>query len=258
MQDQGHEVLGLRRHPPGNAAGTKWIAADLTDASTLREIPRGVTHALYAPAPQERNPQAYRRIFVDGLSNLLSTLDEQKLEHFVFISSSAVYGADESWVDETTPPRPDGYRGETLLEAERFLAQRLGEKAVVFRLAGLYGPGRTLLLDRLRQGRATVPEATPQWSNRFHIEDAARGCAHLLGLSAPLSCYLGVDDRPMPIAELYDALAAMLGVPAPARISVGQFDVASKRLSNARLKASGFSLQWPDALEGYRALIAQL
>jgi nucleoside-diphosphate-sugar epimerase len=238
----------------GNAAAIDWVAADLTDASTLKELPGGITHVLYAPAPQERSQQAYRRIFVDGLANLLSALDGQPLKRVVFVSSSAVYGPDESWVDETTPARPDGYRGETLLEAEHLLAQKLAELGVAFRLAGLYGPGRTLLLDRLRQGRATVPQA-PQWANRFHIEDAARACVHLLGLSKPLPCYVGVDDRPMPIDELYGALAAMLGVPPPAR-SQAATDVASKRLSNARLKKSGFRLKWPDALEGYRALIS--
>src|SRR3546814_17009194 len=72
--------------------------------------------------------------------------------------------------------------GEILLEAENRLRQSLGHKAVALRLSGLYGPGRTQLLNRLRQAQAPVIQEPPQWTNRMHIEDAARACAHLLML----------------------------------------------------------------------------
>src|SRR3546814_277900 len=149
---QGHEVWALRRHPPGDdAAGLQWLAADLTDAATLLRLPRSISHVLYAVAPGQRSPQAYRSAFLDGCANLLAALDHEVLRRFVFVSSSAVYGASEHWVDEDTPARPQGYNGEILLEAENRLRQSLGHKAVALRLSGLYGTGTTQLLNRLRQ-----------------------------------------------------------------------------------------------------------
>src|SRR3546814_3336601 len=127
--------------------------------------------------------------------------------------------------------------GEILLEAENRLRQSLGHKAVALRLSGLYGPGRTQLLNRLRQAQAPVIQEPPQWTNRMHIEDAARACAHLLMLDEAQPCYMGSDDRPMPMAQLYDALADMLGAPQPARTSAPQTEAAGKRLCNARLRS---------------------
>jgi nucleoside-diphosphate-sugar epimerase len=253
---QGHEAWALRRHPPAqDTSGLKWLTADLADASTLA-LPPGISHVLYALTPGERSPQAYRSVFLEGAANLLAALDHKALRRFVFVSSSAVWGDSQEWVDEDTPAHPQSFNGEILLEAEDRLRQLLGGKAVALRLSGLYGPGRTQLLDRLRRGQAAVPQDGFHWTNRFHIEDAARACAHLLMLDQAQPCYVGSDDRPLPMAQLYDTLADMLGAARPARGIAGTAGAAGKRLSNARLKASGFVLDWPDAIDGYRALIA--
>jgi nucleoside-diphosphate-sugar epimerase len=254
---QGHQVWGLRRHPDGrDDSGIRWLAGDLTRPESLAGLPHGISHILYAPTPDSRREELYRAVFIDGLQNLLAALDPAALQRSVFISSSAVYGNHGSdWVDENTPVEPAGFNGRVLVEAEQWLAGARPD-SVVFRLAGLYGPGRTELLTRLQQGRATVPRQGVHWANRLHIDDAARATVHLLDLSRPAPCYLGADNTPYPIVELYDALAALLKVaPAPhaAHISTG-----SKRLSNARLRASGFEPAWPDAVEGYRALIGAI
>ena len=126
-------------------------------------------------------------------------------------------------------------------------------RSVTLRLAGLYGPGRTQLLERLRAGTVQVPRATPHWANRIHVDDAAAATAHLLALDDPQPCYLGVDDTPLPLDVLYDHLARLLDVPLPAT-GPPPPGVGSKRLSNARLRASGFVPRWPDARVGYAAL----
>src|SRR5690606_14986908 len=99
--------------------------------------------------------------------NLLAQLDGAVLQRFVFVSSSAVYGHHgDAWVTEETHENPVAFNGEILLRAEQGLRQELPH-AVVFRLAGLYGPGRTQLLQRLRSGRASVPASPAPWANRF-------------------------------------------------------------------------------------------
>jgi nucleoside-diphosphate-sugar epimerase len=250
---RGDEVWALRRHPPaGGAGGVRWLAGDLARDGGLAGLPRGVTRLVYLPAPDARDEAAYRAVFADGLRRLWDALDRGTLERALLVSSSAVYGEHGSaWVDEDTPPAPPGFNGAVLLEAERWLAAQPVE-SVVLRLAGLYGPGRLQLAERLRAGRARAPRTVPHWANRIHVDDAAAAVVHLLSLPAPRPLYLGVDDTPLPLAELYDHLAALLGAPRPAD-GPPPAGVGSKRLCNARLRESGFAPRWPDARQGYAA-----
>ncbi|MBT2143367.1 MULTISPECIES: NAD-dependent epimerase/dehydratase family protein [unclassified Rhodanobacter] len=255
LRARGDEVWALRRQPPAHGGhGIHWLRGDLTDPASLCELPVGITRLVYLPAPATRDKAAYRAIFVDGLRHLLDALDRRKLARVLFVSSSAVYGEhDGDWVDEATPTDPPGFNGAVLLEAEQWLAEQ-ALPSTVLRLAGLYGPGRLQLIERLRAGQLRVPRETPHWANRVHVDDAAAAVAHLLQLKSPQPLYLGVDDTPMPLDELYDFLAALIDAPLPAE-GAAPAGVGSKRLRNARLRASGWAPQWPDAREGYAALL---
>ena len=255
LRAHGVEVWALRRQPPARGMhGIHWLRGDLTDPASLRELPAGITRLVYLPAPATRDKAAYRAIFVSGLRHLLDALDRRKLARVLFVSSSAVYGEhDGDWVDEATPTDPPGFNGAVLLEAEQWLAEQ-SLPSTVLRLAGLYGPGRLQLIERLRAGQLRVPRETPHWANRIHVDDAAAAIAHLLQLKSPQPLYLGVDDTPMPLDELYDFLAALIDAPLPAE-GAAPAGVGSKRLRNARLRASGWAPQWPDAREGYAALL---
>jgi nucleoside-diphosphate-sugar epimerase len=251
----GHEVWALRRRPPAvDDSGIRWLHGDLTRCDRLDELPVGVTRLVYAPTPDRRDEAAYRAIFVDGLQHLLDALGRDSLQRVLLVSSSAVYGEHGGdWVDEDTPAAPPGFNGAVLLQAERWLAAQ-APNPVVLRLAGLYGPGRLQLLDRLRTGHARAPRAQRHWANRIHVDDAAAAVVHLLLLPDPLPLYVGVDDTPLPLDVLYDHLCGIIGAPlaadGPPPVGVG-----SKRLRNLRLRGSGFRLRWPDAREGYATLI---
>ena len=252
---QGDEVWALRRRPPPeDVPGLRWLGADLTAPHSLGSLPADITRLVYLPAPDARDKAAYRALFVDGLRHLLEVLDRRALRQVLLVSSSAVYGEhDGDWVDEDTPPAPMGFNGELLLEAEQWLAAQ-AVPSTVLRLAGLYGPGRLQLVERLRAGAQRVPREVPHWANRIHVDDAAAAVVHLLSLRAPQPLYLGVDDTPLPLDELYDFLAQLVDVPLPAE-GPAPAGVGSKRLSNARLRASGWAPQWPDARDGYAALL---
>lgn len=254
---RGDTVFALRRHPPARPSddGITWLAGDLTRDDGLPAMPPGITRLVYLPTPGARTEAAYRAVFVDGLRRAMAALGSSTLRRVLFVSSSAVYGDQAGdWVDEGTPADPPGFNGAVLLEAERWLAAQ-SVQAVVLRLAGLYGPGRLQLVERLRAGQARVPRDRPHWANRIHVDDAAAAVAHLLALPDPQPLYLGVDDTPLPLDVLYDHLAVLAGAPLPPA-GPPPAGIGSKRLRNARLRASGWTPRWPDAREGYAALLA--
>ena len=147
-------------------------------------------------------------MFVDGLKHLVTALADAPLRRVLFVSSSAVYGEHgDAWVDEQTPPAPPGFNGRVLLEAEGWLAAQ-PMPTVVLRLAGIYGPGRMQLVERIRAGEARAPRDPPHWSNRIHADDAAGAIAHLLSLPQAEPVYIGVDDTPLPMHVLYEELAS--------------------------------------------------
>lgn len=252
---RGDDVWGLRRSPPaGDGEGIRWLAGDVTRPGSLAPLPRGITQLIVSLTPGARDEVAYRQVFVDGLRHLVEALRGSALSRVLFVSSSAVYGEHgDAWVDEDTPPDPPGFNGRVLLEAEQWLASQ-SLPSVSLRLAGIYGPGRLQLVDRIRSGQARAPRRVAHWSNRIHADDAAAALVHLLALPEVAPCYVGVDDTPLPMHVLYDALADMLGV-APPIEGPPPIGIGSKRLSNARLRATGFTPAWPDAREGYRALV---
>lgn len=246
----GWTVTGLRRRPERLAAGIRPFAADLSDPTTLSGLDRDWDAVVYTATPGRRDEEAYRQAYLNGLEHLLGRVRTDRL---LFVSSSAVYGQDRGeWVDEDSPTRPQAFNGRVLLEAER-LARSAGGH--VLRFSGIYGPGRDALIRRLRSGPVSCRREPPIWTNRIHADDCAAALAHVLELADPAPVYVASDDRPAPRWEVLNWLAERLHAPAPIAID----DPASgqgKRISAARLKASGFALQYPDFRAGYEALLA--
>jgi nucleoside-diphosphate-sugar epimerase len=249
---QGKRVFALRRGEMPPDPTIRWLRGDLTRPDTLQGLPK-VDAVVFAPTPDARDEAAYRAVFLDGLRHLVEALPEAP-RRTLFVSSTAVYGEHAGdWVDEATPTDPPGFNGRVLVETEQWLASRdLG--GLSLRLAGLYGPGRTQLLDRLREGKVTVPRGRRVFANRIHVDDAAAAIVHLLSLDAPDALYVGVDDTPLPVDELYDYLAGLLGA-APPPDGPSAPGIGNKRMSNAHLRATGFQCRWPDARMGYAALL---
>lgn len=253
---------GLRRQPNLDSThdipSFTWIAADLTQPDTLRDLPKDITHVLYTAAPNARTEADYRAVYREGLERLVLAIAAPSLQRVLFVSSTAVYGAHGAqWIDEDTPTAPKSFNGRVLLETEQWLyKQNTQFETLSLRLSGIYGPGRSYLLERLRTGQATAPMTESHWVNRIHIEDAAAAVVHLMNLPNPKPIYLVTDSTPLPMRVLYDALAKLVGGPTPpagdAPASIG-----SKRLSNARLRDSGFTLKWPDSREGHAALMSE-
>jgi nucleoside-diphosphate-sugar epimerase len=258
---QGHRVVGWRRSPAKLPAGIEGVAADLS-APKLPPVPPDTTAVVLAVAADAPTEEAYRAAYVQGLTNVLDALERDGVtpERVFFVSSTAVYGdAGGGLVDEDTPPAPGGFSGRILVEAEKLLQGRYAgtpTAAVALRLGGIYGPGRTRLIDQVRNRSAIVPE-DPRYTNRIHRDDAAAAIVHLATMPAePAPIYVGVDDDPADLGEVLRFLAAELGLAQPGIGDAGPARGGNKRCSNKLLRSTGFDFTFPSFREGYREILA--
>ncbi len=252
-------VWALRRHPQNDkpTANTQWLTADLTAPSTTLKLPSGLSHVVYCATPDQRDEASYHLTYEVGLQHLVQALQQTGNHNtrFLFVSSTAVYGADQTgWLNETSPTEPSGFNGRVLLRAEQWLLTHW-PKAFVLRLSGIYGPERRTLLGRIAQGQASVPSSEDYWANRIHIRDAARAVIHLLNQTDYSGIYIGTDSTPVPLKTLYRDLAQALNAPEPPSGPASPM-MGKKRLSNQKLLDTGFELQWPDCRLGYADMIA--
>lgn len=240
----GHGVVAIRRNADQVPAPLSGVAADLTrEAPVLPALDLGLL--VIALTARPRTEESYRATYVDGMARALDALESagQLPRRAVLVSSTGVYGQDASGdlLDEDTAPHPSDGPARMLLEAEQVFAERL-PGGTVLRLSGLYGTGEPRLIGLVRRGQIDDPH---RWTNRIHRRDAAGAVVHLLTRhDAPGPLYIGTDDEP-----------ALLGdVAAYVTSATSRTDPASgegKRLSNARLRATGWTPQFPTYREGY-------
>ncbi len=187
-----------------------------------------------------------------------------------YLSTTGVYGdRGGGWVDETSDCTPATERGEWRLAAEReWLAycHETGLPVHIFRLAGIYGPGRGPFA-KLRAGTARRIVKPGQVFSRIHVEDIATVLEASIGRPHPGAIYNVCDDEAAPPEDVIAHAAKLLGLPVP---PLEPFDAAemtpmarsfyaeSKRVSNARIKSElGVELAYPTYREGLAALLAE-
>lgn len=262
LHDAGWQVFGMRRTVSELPEGILPVAGDLHEPACPEQWPQGeLDYLVYSAAATEHDEPGYRRAYVDGLRHVLSWLQSrgQRPKRLLFVSSSGVYAqADGEWIDETSPAQAQSYSGRVIREAEQ-VAWGAEVPATVVRLTGIYGPGREWLLKQVRMGYRVSVEP-PLYGNRIHADDAAGLLAFLLQADwagKPLDdCYIGVDDEPAPLHEVVGWLRQQLGVEHWAQESTVRRS-GSKRCSNARARALGWSPQYPSYREGYGAVLRE-
>ncbi|HGM5582515.1 TPA: SDR family oxidoreductase [Pseudomonas putida] len=257
---RGWQVHGLRRSVGQLPAGVLPVAADLSEPGIPAAWPeRSPDYLVYCVAASQHDEAGYRAAYVEGLRNVLAWLEQkgQRPRRLLFVSSSSVYAQKEGeWIEEGAATEPEGYSGKVMLEAER-VALGSTIPASLVRLTGIYGPGREWLLSQVRQGYR-VAEEPPLYGNRIHAEDAASLLAFLLQADADgvvlQDCYIGVDDDPAPLADVVAWLRQYMGVTEwsdEQRVR----RTGSKRCSNARSRALGWTPQYASYKEGYAAIL---
>jgi nucleoside-diphosphate-sugar epimerase len=257
----GWEVHGLRRNAALLPESFHRIAADLGEPESLAAL-GGIAfdHLVLTGAPGGFEEANYRRVYVDGVRNLLTAVGGEP--SVLMVGSTGVYHQEDgSWVDEDSPTEPRGFSGRALLEGEAVLRDLAGDRASVLRLGGIYGPGRLRLISEVRAG-VGCPREPVRFTNRIHRDDAAGILQFLLERQVAgerlEACYLGVDCEPAPMWEVRHWLAEQLGVSLDDRRPLADARGGHKRCSNRRLLAAEYRFTYPDYRAGYGALLAAL
>ncbi len=188
-----------------------------------------------------------------------------------YLSTTGVYGDHGGrWVFEETPTTPKSPEGERRVAAEAQwagLAERQGFSLAIFRLPGIYGPGRSPF-ERLREGSAERWDKPGQVFSRIHVADLARGVIAAMDRPRPGAIYHLCDDLPAAAEQVTAYAADLLGLDRPrlkpwdaAQLSpmAQRFYAESKRVSNARAKAElGWRPIYPSYREGLAAILTEI
>ncbi len=222
----------------------------------------GISHIVASPPPREEGDPVLR-----SESARLARCAPQ-LEWVAYLSTTGVYGdRGGGWVDEASSLTPSTVRGQRRLDAENAwldLWRAHGAPVHLFRLAGIYGPGRNQLRS-VRTGKARRIVKPGQVFSRIHVEDVAGILEASIARPNPGAAYNVCDDHAAPPQDVVAYAADLLGVQPPPEIAFDDADLSdmarsfyaeSKRVSNARIKDElGYALLYPDYHEGLKALL---
>lgn len=251
----GWEVLAFGREDSARRLAVKPYpvrSQDLTQEFILDAPWRGADALIYAVSTRGGDVESYRSAYLEGF---LNSITAAKPRRSLFVSSTSVYAQkDGEWVTEDSPAVPSRDTGDILRDAE---GVALASGGYVVRLAGLYGPRRSVLLKRYLAKEASLDGDGSRWINQIHRDDAARALFHLYAHRCAPGVYNVADDLPATQRDVYQWIADFLGgaLPGPAQGDVVRRRGASnKRVSNAKLKAAGWTALFPD----YRVALPDL
>lgn len=262
---EGWRVAGTcRTEPARRALRERGIDAVLFDGETpmadAGAVLAGTTHMLSSVPPGAAGDPVLACHDGD-----IAALEE--LDWVGYLSTTGVYGdRDGGWVDEHAPLVPSGARGRRRLAAESAwldLWRRQGVPIHLFRLAGIYGPGRNAL-ETVRAGRARIIDRPGQVFSRIHLADIVSVLRASMARPNPGAAYNVCDDNPAPPGEVIAHACALLGIAAPTPVPFEAADLSpmarsfyadNKRVRNDRIKQElGVRLAYPDYRAGLAAL----
>jgi nucleoside-diphosphate-sugar epimerase len=265
---KGWSIAGTARDPANverlraeGYDGTRF--AGEPDNPYIAPLLAGTTHLLLSipPGPQGDAVLRHYRELVAGLSTL---------DWIGYLSTVGVYG-DQSGalVDETATPLPNNERTKARAVAESgwlALGEEIGRPVQVFRLAGIYGPGRSAL-DKIAAGTARRVVKPGQVFNRIHVEDIATVLEASMARPRAGAVYNVADDEPAPPEDVVTFAAALLGVEPPPEVPFEEAELTPmarsfysnlRRVCNTRIKSElGVELAYPSYREGLRGVLTE-
>ncbi len=207
---------------------------------------------------------------VRPIRRVVRMADDRGASRFVYLSSTSVYGDHQgAWVDEATPTAPGSANGKMRRDVEQWLlgADRSIDTHVA-RLAGIYGPGRTIL-ESIEAGRYRLVDGGTKPANRIHVDDIVRSVFAILD-AAPSGArlYNCSDGNPKTVARIVEWMVDRLGIEPPPRVSLEAYERERGPKAAARWKSAyrvrnhrlvdelGVKMSNPDVFAGYNAMFA--
>ena len=257
------------------ALGVTPVVGDLDKPQSLSAI-AGIAHDVVhlAPPPSQGVTDTRTAHLIAALgrkknkrrSIRMQSIKETSLpQHFVYISTSGVYGdCGGDVVPETRPAHPQTARAQRRVDAERRVrawGARSGVQVSILRVPGIYAADR-LPLARLQRGTPALHDADDSYVNHVHADDLARLVIAALNHASPGRAYNAVDDLPQKMGDYFDLVADRHGLKRPPRVTRSEaqrvipenmwsFMGESRRLSNVRIKQElRFRLRYPSVLDG--------
>lgn len=270
----GHELLerggwrvgGTTRDPERrDALRARGIDAHIFDQEhpliDPRYILEGTTHLLISTPPDDEGDPAF-------LMDAMDIVKIPSIEWVGYLSTTGVYGdRDGGEVDETGELRPTSKRGSRRMRAEEQWLSLHGTHDLpvhIFRLAGIYGPGRSAL-DSVRAGVARRINKPGHAFGRIHVEDIVQVLTASMENPKPGEVYNVIDDMPAPSHEVIEYACELLGRPAPPMVNFEDADLApitrsfymdNRRVKNHKIKRElGIALKYPDFRAGLRGCL---
>lgn len=267
VRRDGGTVAGTVRNPaPAPDSGAPAVEAFATDRPLAdpRRALAGVTHVLSSIPPDAGGDPAWR-------AHAPHIAAAGSVTWIGYLSTTGVYGdRGGDWVDETTPPAPGNVRSRQRLAAEeqwQALGRESGIAAHVFRLPGIYGPGRSAL-DQVRAGNVRRIDKPGQFFSRIHVADIAASVLASMRQPRAGAVYNVADDAPAPNADVIAEACRLLGQTVPPAVpyevavtAMGEmarsFWLENRRVRNDLIKRElGVRLQYPTYREGLRGILA--
>ncbi|PHY17157.1 SDR family oxidoreductase [Caulobacter sp. BP25] len=264
LRARGWEIAASARSPrQAEALREKGVlAVDPADRDAMAQALTGVNAILITAPPGPDGCPALESV-VPALAQAQAFPD-----WIGYLSTTGVYGDfDGRWVFETSPLKAQSVEGARRVGAERDwqeVGRGMGLTVAVFRLPGIYGPGRSAL-DRLRAGEGRRIVKPGQVFSRIHVDDIVTGLLASLDKPRAGGVYNLVDDEPAPPQDVIEHAARLLDVPVPPDLPFNElglspatrrFYAENKRVSNARAKAElGWRPAYPTYREGLQAIV---
>lgn len=233
------------------------IPCDVGDLEEVAKLP-AANLIIHCAASGRGGADAYRHVYVNGSKALTAAFPGVPI---FFTSSTSVYAQmDGSIVDEESPTLPDRETGQLLLEAENVI---LSSGGIVARLAGIYGPGRSVILKKFLNNETLIEEDGRRFLNQIHRDDAAAAIYHLAQSARERSgqIYNIADSAPISQLKCHQSLAEQFSKPLPPS---GPRDLnrkrgwTHKRVSNAKLCLTGWVPQYPSFTDAVRDIAPTL
>jgi len=256
LQREGHDV-SVWVHSEASAASLsiysfrQVVIGNVADRAAWQSVRDDFDGVVHIASSGKGGEEAYREVFVRGIEAINA---EQPQARRLFVSSTSVYGQTQGEiVTEDSSAEPAVATGLLLRSAEQLALEQGG---IVIRSAGIYGPGRGVLFEKFRRGEAVIEGNGTRWLNMIHRDDLVAAVAHLLNQGVPRQIYNAADDAPVTLLDFYNWCAGYLNKPLAPYGPVNpnrKRGLTSKRVSNAKLRATGWRPLYPSFREGLTA-----